>query len=76
MDGHRDYHTKWSKSDRKRQISYEMTYMWNLKWCKRIYKTEIRLKDFENQIYGYQRETWRGEEYIRGLGLTYTQYYK
>ena len=31
MDGPRDYHTKWSKSDRERQISYDITYMWNLK---------------------------------------------
>ena len=31
MDGPKDYHTKWSQSDRKRQISYDITYMWNLK---------------------------------------------
>ena len=31
MDGPRDYHTEWSKSDRERQISYDITYMWNLK---------------------------------------------
>ena len=31
MDGPRDYHTKWSKSDRERQIPYDITYMWNLK---------------------------------------------
>ena len=31
MDGSRDYHTKRSKSDRERQISYDITYMWNLK---------------------------------------------
>ena len=30
MDGPRDYHTKWSKSDRERQIPYDITYMWNL----------------------------------------------
>ena len=30
VDGHRHYHTKWSKSDRERQISY-ITYTWNLK---------------------------------------------
>ena len=43
MDGPRDYHTKWSKSDRERQISYDITYMWNLKngTNERIYKTEI-----------------------------------
>ena len=31
MDGHRDYHTKWSKSDSESQISYDITYMWNLR---------------------------------------------
>ena len=31
MDGPRDDHTKWSKSDRERQMSYDITYMWNLK---------------------------------------------
>ena len=43
MDGPRDYHTKWSKPERERQISYDMTYMWNLKYDTNelIYKTEI-----------------------------------
>ena len=42
MDGPRDYHTKWSKPDRERQISYDITYMWNLKTDtnEHIYKTE------------------------------------
>ena len=31
MDGPRDYHAKRNKPDRKRQISYNITYMWNLK---------------------------------------------
>ena len=30
MDGPGDYHTKWSKSDRERQISYDIAYMRNL----------------------------------------------
>ena len=30
MNGLRDYHTKWSKSSRERQI-YDITHMWNLK---------------------------------------------
>ena len=47
MDGPRDCHTEWSNSDRERQISYDIAYMWNLK--KRgtnelIYKTEIELQ--------------------------------
>ena len=42
MDGPRDYHTKRSKSERERQISYDITYMWNLKndGNKLIYKRE------------------------------------
>ena len=42
MDRPRDYHAKWSKSDRERQIPYVVTYMWNLKYDTNelIYKTE------------------------------------
>ena len=42
MDETRDSHTKWSKSERERQIPYDITYMWNLKYItnKHIYKTE------------------------------------
>ena len=32
MDGPQDYHTKQSKSERERQILYDITYMWNLKY--------------------------------------------
>ena len=43
MDVLRDYHTKWRKSDRERQVSYDIIYMWNSKYDKNepIYKTEI-----------------------------------
>ena len=35
MDAPRDCHTEWSKSDRERQISYNIPYMWNPdKWYK------------------------------------------
>ena len=48
-----DYHTKWSKSDRERQISYDIAYMWNLKkrykWTKQ--KQTHRLRE---RFYGYQ----------------------
>ena len=42
VDGLRDYHTKWSKSDRERQVLYDNTYMCNLKnnINELIYKTE------------------------------------
>ena len=32
MDGPRDYHTKWSKPERERQIPYGTSYMWILKY--------------------------------------------
>ena len=31
MDGPRDCHTKWNKSDQERQMLYDITYLWNLK---------------------------------------------
>ena len=42
MDGSRDYHTKLSKSERERQVPYDITYMWNLKYDPNelIYETE------------------------------------
>ena len=46
MDGPRVYHTEWSKSDRERQILYEIIYVWTLKNVtnKLIYKIEIESK--------------------------------
>ena len=46
MDGPRDYHTKLSKSERERQIPYDITYMWNLKY------------DTNEPIYETERESW------------------
>ena len=43
MDRPKDCHTERSKSDREREISYDITYMWNLKRNDTddlIYKTE------------------------------------
>ena len=59
MDGPRDYHTKWSKSDGERQISYDTTYMWNLKkWYIWIYlQNRNRVTDIggKKKLYAYQR---------------------
>ena len=70
MDGPRDCHTEWSKSDTERQISC-ITYMWNLKKKKDtnelIYKTEIELHIEDKLVV---TRGW-GEK-IRRLGLTYT----
>ena len=52
MDGPGDYHIKWSKSDRERQISYDITYMWNLKkgykWT--YLQNRNRVTDVENKL--------------------------
>ena len=49
MDGSRDFHTEWNKSDTERQISYDIPYMWNLKkgykWT--YLQTEV---DVENKL--------------------------
>ena len=41
MDGPRDYHSKCSKSERERQIPYDITYVWNL--MNLTYETETDL---------------------------------
>ena len=58
MDGPRDDHTKWSKSDREAQISYDITHMWNLKYDTNelIYKRETDPQNIENK-HGYRRES-------------------
>ena len=55
MDEPRDEHTKWSKSDRERQIPYDITSMWNLKYGTNepIYKT-----DTENRLVVEGRMDW------------------
>ena len=55
MDGPRDYHTKCSKSDRYRQISCDITHMWNL-----ILKKKIKMNLFtkQKQTYRYQKQTY------------------
>ena len=62
LDGPRDYHTKWSKSDRERQISYDIIYMWTLKkWCKSTYlQSRNRLIDIENEFMITKGERGRG----------------
>ena len=66
MDGSRDYHTKWNKSDRERQMSYEIINMWNLiKNDMRTYKTE-QTQRFLNQTYSYQRGNVGGRDKLGG----------
>ena len=69
MDGPRDYHTMWSKSDK--DNIYDITYMWMLKrWQKRIYlQNRNRMTDFENKLMIPKGES-DGKGQIRSLGLT------
>ena len=63
MDGPKDCHKEWSKSDRERQMSY-ITYMWNLKHRIKIYLFTKQKKTHRHrrQIYGYQRGEGGGKD--------------
>ena len=54
MDGPGDCHTEWSKSDRERQVSYDIAYMWNLK------------KMIQMNIFTKQKQTHRLREWTYG----------
>ena len=75
MNATRDSPAKWSKSERGRQISYDITYMWNLIYGtnKPICKTKTDHGHGE-QTCGCQREEgreWDGWEF----GLVDATYY-
>ena len=57
MDGPRDYHIERSKSHKERQISYDITYMWNLK------KIQINLFTKQKQTHTHRKQT---SDYQRG----------
>ena len=65
MDITRDYHTKWSKSDIERQISYDISYMWNLRKIiqMNLFTKQKKTHRLQKQISGYQI----GKEY--GINL-------
>ena len=52
MHGPIDCHTEWGKSDRERQISYNITYVWNPeKWHRWIYlQNGNRVTDVKNKL--------------------------
>ena len=82
MDGPGDFHTKWSKSDIERQISYDITYTQNLK-KENIIQMNLFIKQkqthqLSKQTYGDQRGKVGGggrEGWIRSLGLMCTHCY-
>ena len=63
MDGPRDDHTEWSKSDRERQLPYDITYMWNLKYDMNL-STKQKQTHKENRLVVAKREdSWGGKDW-------------
>ena len=62
MDEHRRYYAEWNKSDRERQIPYNLTYMWNLenKTNEQTNHNRKRLTDTENKWVVARREGYVG----------------
>ena len=59
MDGPRDSHISWSKSDKERQISYDIAYKWNLKKKMiqmKLYTKQKKITDIENKLMVTKRE--------------------
>ena len=55
----RDYPTKWSKSDRQRQIPYDVTYiMESKKMIQMNLQNRNKLTDIENKLRVTRREMW------------------
>ena len=51
IDDTKDYHTKWNKSERERQIPYAISYMWNLK------HGPMNLSTKQKQIHRHREQT-------------------
>ena len=71
MDGPGDYHTKWNKSDREIQISYDITYMWNLK--KKSYTNELIYKTETIMDFWLPKGKDRGINWEFGIGTCNNQ---
>ena len=50
VDGPREDHTKWSKSERERQMPYEITYTWILKYSTNYHQNRNRFTGIENRL--------------------------
>ena len=56
----KNYHTKWSKLDRERQISYDIAYMQNAKKMiqKNLFTKQKQTYRLREGTYGYLGEGW------------------
>ena len=68
VKGPRVCHTEWSKSDKERQISYDITYMWNLIKMIQInlFTKQEQTHRLGKQTYGYQRGKVVGRDKLGG----------
>ena len=75
MDTIRYSRTKWNKLERERQIPYDITYMWNIKYDTNepIYKRETASQTWKKHLW---LPRGRGEEagWTESLGLVDTNY--
>ena len=62
----KDYHTKWTKSNRERWVTYNTTYMWKVKkWYKWNLRNRNRLTDIENKLKVTEGERgWRNKLWV------------
>ena len=65
MNGPKDYYTKWSKSDRKRQISYDNICGIFLMIQKNLFIKQKQTHRLWKQTYGYQRGKVEGRDGLR-----------
>ena len=67
MNGPRDYHTKRSKSEREIQITYDITYMWNIKKMiqRNLFTKQKQAHRHRKQTYSYQRVKGWGRDKLR-----------
>ena len=74
MDGTRDSHPEWGKSERERQVPYDITYIWNL-----IFSTIESFHRKENHGLGEEacgcQGRGEGVGWMGSLGLIYEDYF-
>ena len=62
MYGPRDCHTEWSVSERERQISYDIIYVWSLTYDTNELTKQKQTPRHKKQPYGYQRGRQEGRD--------------
>ena len=74
MDAARDYHTKWSKTEKEKQISHDSTHLWNLKYdtTEPIYKRDLWTQRTDLWLPGGKG---LGEGWSGSLGLADVSFY-